>query len=573
MNRVRVSITSVCLASFVAACSSSSTPQGGTGGNSVTDTGGSGSGGNANGGSSGNVSGGSSGSGSDSGGNSGSDSGGSQAGGSQTQGGASGNGGKTGTNGGAPAVGGSQSGGSQGTGGSAPGTGGTTVAELKLVTSSSSSYWKTDGSWTEVSSGTADVTVNDSSASQTWEGFGGCFNEMGWAQLSTTALQTEAMNLLFGTDGCNFAMGRIPIGASDYAMSRYTLDETANDTSMASFSISRDEEKLIPYIKAALAVKSNIRLWASPWTPPTWMKSGQKSGTVPSAFDGGNMKTDETTLKAHAQYFVKFIQEYAKKNLTIEAVAPQNEPNYEQNYPSCLWDKATYTSFVGKYLGPALTSASLTTKIMLGTMSNPDSGEDPDIVTAVMGDSTAKSYIASIGVQWGMVDKASGYKSYNLPIWVSEHKCGNYPWTTSTYKTTAPNDIAYAVESWGLIRDAIKAGVTAYNAWNMVLDNVGKGIDTTRDWAQNSLLTVSGGKITQTPTYHVFRHFSQFADPGAKVVATTGGDAIAFKNPDNSIVVVMYNKDSAKTYIVSVGGKKLSFSMPAAGWATINYNP
>jgi glucosylceramidase len=134
------------------------------------------------------------------------------------------------------------------------------------VTSSSGAYWKT-ATWTEVTSGTADVTVNDGSPAQTWDGFGGAFNELGWSYLTTQAMKDQAMQLLFGTDGAHFAWGRIPMGASDYAMSRYTDDEVASgstDTSMSSFSITRDKEKLIPYIKAAQAVKSDIRFWASP---------------------------------------------------------------------------------------------------------------------------------------------------------------------------------------------------------------------------------------------------------------------------------------------------------------------
>jgi glucosylceramidase len=71
----------------------------------------------------------------------------------------------------------------------------------------------------------------------------------------------------------------------------------------------------------------------------------------------------------------------------------------------------------------------------------------------------------------------------------------------------------------------------------------------------------------------VFRHFSQYVVPGAKVVGTTGGDAVAFKNPDGSIVVAMYNSGAVKTSIVSIGGKLLSFPMPAAGWATVKYTP
>jgi hypothetical protein len=126
------------------------------------------------------------------------------------------------------------------------------------------------------SDGGIDVTVNDSSTAQTWEGFGGAFNEMGWHYLSmlSPSERDHAIHLLYGAEGARFAFGRIPIGSSDYAMERYTLDETAGDVSLAGFSIDHDTQLLIPFVQAAQAVKTNIRFWASPWTPPTWMKDG-----------------------------------------------------------------------------------------------------------------------------------------------------------------------------------------------------------------------------------------------------------------------------------------------------------
>ena len=144
-----------------------------------------------------------------------------------------------------------------------------------------------------------------------------------------------------------------------------------------------------------------------------------------------------------------------------------------------------------------------------------------------------------------------------------------------TTATQAPNDQAYGVESWGYIRNAITKGkVTAYNAWNMVLDTVGLGIDTTRDWKQDALLVADSGSVTATPAYYVFRHFSQYVVPGATVVGTSGGDAVAFKNPDGSVVAVMYNSGAANSsYIVAIGGKKLQFAMPGSGWATVEYKP
>jgi glucosylceramidase len=465
------------------------------------------------------------------------------------------------------------------------------------VTSASGAYWKT-GTWTEVTS-TANVTVNDSSTAQTWEGFGGAFNELGWSVLSSKAMQDQAIKLLFGEDGCRFAWGRIPMGASDYGTSRYTCDDTGSDvspdgseanrppadTSLSKFSLDRDGQNLIPYVKAALAVKPDIRFWSSPWTPPVWMKTSYKkdimgsSGNAkkPSYYDGGNMKGDAATLTAYAQYYAKFVQGYKDQGIHIELVSPQNEPGYDLNYPSCLWDKTTYITWIGQYLGPAMKNIGV--KVMLGTLSNADNGKDIDTAQAAAADATAKQFLSVVGVQWGVLDKVnSGTTFGSLPIWASEHKAGNYPWNPDGYPkynaTQAPNDLAYGVESWGYIRDAINKGkVTSYSSWNMVLDKLGLGVDTSRDWKQDALLVADSGNVTPTPAYYVFRHFSQFVDPGAKVVKTSGGDAVAFKNSDGSLVAVMYNAGSAGTTTVAVGGKKLQFAMPASGWATVKLNP
>jgi len=488
------------------------------------------------------------------------------------QGGMGATSGDSGTTGGMTSVGGAAGIAGQG---AAAGAAGAAPTPDTLVTSASGAFWKT-GTFTE-STASATVTVNDANAFQTWDGFGGAFNEMGWSYLTTKAMQDEAIQLLFGVDGCHFAWGRIPMGSSDYAMDRYTLNETANDTSMTNFSIERDKQKLIPYIKAAQAVRPDLRFWASPWTPPTWMKSSpyQSPGNPVNAFDGGSMKSDDATLKAHALYFVKFLAAYAEQDIPIEIVSPQNEPNYSQNYPSAIWSPSTFTTFIAKYLGPALDTANPTAKIMLGTMSNNGGNADVAVANAVLADATAKSYSKVIGVQWGMSDanQISNLKSKGpgIPIWLSEHKCGGQP---GANVATAPNDLNYAKESWGYIRDAIKNGLTAYNSWNMVLDKGGKGIDNTRVWAQNALLVADGGQLTKTPTYYVFRHFSQFVVPGAKRIDATGGDAIAFKNPDGSVVAVVYNSGAANdNYVVAIGAKKLQFSVPSAGWATLKYTP
>jgi glucosylceramidase len=136
------------------------------------------------------------------------------------------------------------------------------------------------------------------------------------------------------------------------------------------------------------------------------------------------------------------------------------------------------------------------------------------------------------------------------------------------------NDHLYGEESWQLIRDWIVSGVNSYSAWNMVLDTVGKSLD---NWPQNALLTVDRAtkKLNVTPAYYVFRHFSQYIAPGATRIGTSGNsDALAFKNPDGSIIVQVYNKGAAAKRTTVGVGSALSqalyqFDAPAHGWATL----
>ena len=250
--------------------------------------------------------------------------------------GTAGTGGATHT-GGTTGTGGAGSGGTAGTGGSGTGGSGTTNQPV-LVTSTNGAYWKTNGTLTTVTSGTATVTVNDTSPLQTWEGFGGAFNEVGWNVISMLSAsdQAKAIDYLFGSDAAHFAVGRIPIGASDYALQRYTDDETSGDTNLASFSITEDMKYLIPYIKAAQGANPSLKFWASPWTPPTWMKttSGSVNGTScalvgSTKFDGGCMTagTNNQNLTTYANYFVKWVAAYAAQQIPVGIVSAQNEPN------------------------------------------------------------------------------------------------------------------------------------------------------------------------------------------------------------------------------------------------------
>jgi glucosylceramidase len=455
------------------------------------------------------------------------------------------------------------------------------VERPSLVTSGEGAYWQ-EGTLTMMSGGQATVTVNEASALQDWIGFGGTFNEAGWDALAelAPAERERAMRLLFSpAEGANFAWGRIPIGASDYAIDRYTLNETSGDLEMTNFSIERDRMRLIPYVQAALAVKPDVKLWASPWTPPSWMKDpeeidgtdGGPNGTPAATFEAW-MKDDPAILTAYALYLAKFIEAYAAEGIPLDHIQPQNEPGYSTRYPSCRWEAGLLGTFVGTYLGPTLESRGLDTDIWFGTLSNNDVYQDH--IGGLTG--AAADFVVGVGLQWNTMEHTGDLAGDGYLVMQTEHRCGNYPFTVAGTPAfnpdMPPNDHAYAVESWGYVRDWIDAGVNAYSAWNMVLDTVGKNLDAQRPWPQNALLIVDRAtdSLIITPVYYVFRHLSFFVDPGAVRVATTGGDALAFKNPDGSLVTVLHNSgaQSAQT-TVALGTTTVQVDVPARGFATI----
>jgi len=167
---------------------------------------------------------------------------------------------------------------------------------------------------------------------QAIEGFGACFNELGYIALNkiTEDKKEEVMKSLFDPSECNFTYCRLPMGASDYAASWYSLNETKGDYAMDTFNIERDKGCLIPYIKDAEKYSGKLNLFASPWSPPTWMK-------FPEVYNFGTLIWEERNLKAYALYFKKFIEEYEKEGIKIDQIHIQNEPIADQKFPSCVW--------------------------------------------------------------------------------------------------------------------------------------------------------------------------------------------------------------------------------------------
>ena len=157
--------------------------------------------------------------------------------------------------------------------------------------------------WTQEGTGTDrhDDTLNILSerAQNVW-GFGGCFNELGWDALNRTSTEQRDIILdeFFGQAGCAFNYGRVPIGANDFSLEWYSCDEVRDDTSLAHFNIERDKRHTIPFIREAQKRQPELFVFASPWSPPTWMK------TKP-VYNFGTLRMEPEILDAYARYFLR----------------------------------------------------------------------------------------------------------------------------------------------------------------------------------------------------------------------------------------------------------------------------
>jgi glucosylceramidase len=443
------------------------------------------------------------------------------------------------------------------------------------ITTTSAEQWKIQNIVVSINSAAPDVIIETDKPLQSIDGFGTCFNELGWTSLKILSNKDREsiMRELFAPGaGANFTICRMPVGANDFSRQWYSYDETEGDFEMKNFSIKNDEETLIPFITNALKYNPSLSIWASPWSPPSWMKynhhyaaksvlgnsniksddwgidmRGISNGLSPDkeGKEGTNMFIqDEKYLDAYALYFTRFIEAYRQKKINIGMVMPQNEFNSAQTFPSCTWTAAGLAKFVA-HLGPAMQK--LDVNLFFGTMERANT----KLVDTVLTDPGSGKFVKGIGFQWAGKDAIAGiHKQYpNLTLYQSEQECGN-----------GKNDWNYCVYTWGLMKHYFNSGANAYMYWNTSLK---QGGISTWGWKQNSLVSVDTVNKTYKYNYEYFlmKHLSHFVMPKARMLQVSGklSNLLAFKNPDESVVVVIQNEAASdKKVIIKVGDKTIS---------------
>ncbi len=416
--------------------------------------------------------------------------------------------------------------------------------------------------WRTVSAkSSAGIHIDTTKHYQEILGFGAAFTDASCYLLSVLDEQKRGalLNDLLGPNGLRLCVGRTCIGASDYSRFAYTLDESPDpDPELQRFSLEHDREYILPILRDAQKVNSDLFLFSSPWTPPGWMKAGD-------SMLGGSMR--KKYLSAYAQYLVKFLQGYSQDGVKIQAITIQNEVDTDQDgrMPAALWGQEYEIQFVKNHLGPALERASLDTKIWILDHNYNLWGRVMDELS----DPGLSKYVE--GVAWhGYV----GTPDAMTRVHEAFPAKSNY-WTEGgpDYKHL---DYATDWAKWshtfaGILRNWAQCIV----GWNLVLDELGR--PNIGPFSCGGVVTLDSKThaVTRSGQYWAFAHYSKVVQRGARVIGSEGTlsdiDHVAFENPDGSHVLVLTNQGGGQNVQCQAGTQALDLTLDPGSITTLQW--
>ncbi len=398
------------------------------------------------------------------------------------------------------------------------------------------------------------VVVDPSTRYQSIEGFGGAITEATayvYSQLSPDRKQ-EFLRAYFDADhGHGYRLCRTHINSCDFSLGSYAYDEVPGDTELKHFSIEHDRQLLIPLIKAAQAAAGDdaLKILASPWSPPAWMKTNGKMT------EGGQLKPE--FRETWARYFCRYIKEYRQENINIWAVTVQNEPMATQRWESCLFTHEEERDFVRDYLGPALEEHGCQqTKLVVW-----DHNRDLIFHRAktILDDPVAAKFVWGTGFHWyvtddfdhvGMVHDFYPDKKLLFTEGCVEHGVHLGDWSAGErYARSVINDLNHWAVGW--------------IDWNLMLDTNGGPNHVGNFCSAPVIGDFEKDRLIYNSSYYYLGHFARFIRPGAvRILCQTTGEellATAFLNPDQKVAVVILNQqDHSVPYSLQVHGAQVS---------------
>lgn len=408
------------------------------------------------------------------------------------------------------------------------------------------------------------VMVDPSQQFQTLEGIGGALTDAAaetFARLPADK-QEEFLTACFDREkGLGYTLARTHIHSCDFSSRSYTYVKEG-DQALESFSVEPDLQAKIPFLRRVLAKVPDLKLFASPWSPPAWMKTNQ------NMLRGGKLKPEY--YQAWAQYYVRFFQEYEKLGFHFWGLTVQNEPAATQTWESCVFTGEEERDFVRDALGPTLRRGGYGhLKLMvwdhnrgLAYQRGATVLSDPEAARYVWG-TAYHWYVGDMGDNLGQLHDAFPDKA----IFFSEG-C-NYPFSWSTFE-----DWKWG-ENYGhsMISD-FNHWACGWTDWNVLLDEVG-GPNHVQNYCFAPIhADLRKGTLHYQNSFYYIGHFSKFLRPGARRLACTSTqadlEATAFVNPDGSKVAVLMNRtDRAQPAQLWVKGESAAVPLPAHSIATV----
>ena len=368
------------------------------------------------------------------------------------------------------------------------------------------------------------------------EGFGGAFTEAGADTLyrMSPEKRQEILNAYFNpVTGLGYSLCRTHINSCDFSLENYSYVEKEGDVELETFSIDRDKKYLVPFIKDALQVRgAEFKLFASPWSPPAWMKTNGEMNF------GGKVK--EEYRQVWAQYFVRYLRAYASEGINLWGLTVQNEPIATQTWDSCIYTAEEERDFVKNHLGPLLKKEGLQDiKIMVWDQNKERIYERAKIV---LSDPEAAGYIWGTAFHWYAGDH---FEALSAVRHIFPDK--------KLLFTEGCRDSSFILGTWdtgeyyghSIIGD-INHWSAGWTDWNLVLNREG-GPNHVGNYCDAPIIAdTETDTVYYESSYYYIGHFSKFVRPGARRIAFSRFDdsleVTAFKNPDGKVVVIVMNR-------------------------------
>ena len=418
----------------------------------------------------------------------------------------------------------------------------------------------TNGLFPMVANSNFTINVTESTSYQEMDGFGYTLTG-GSAMLinnMSTSSRSELLQELFSTGDNSIGISylRISIGASDLDATTFSYNDLPSgqtDENLDNFSINPDMSNLVPVLNEILAINPNIKILATPWSAPTWMKDNN------STIGGALLPQYYNT---YANYFVKYIEAMAAQGITIDAITIQNEPENPYNNPSMVMSADQQKDFIKNNLGPVFQTENISTKIILFDHNL----DNPDYAISILNDASAKSYVdgSAFHLYAGQIS--------NMSLVHNAHPDKNVYFTEQWIQ--APGDF-YSDIRWH-VRELIVGAPRHWSKnvlqWNLAADPNNNPHTDGGCTECLGAITIDGNSVQRNPGYYIIAHASKFVPAGSvRIESNTSFEFpnVAYKTPNNKIVViVLNNSDVQKSLNINVDAEPISVTMPAGAVAT-----